>query len=148
MPVPLRGGLPVAKILLPLAVATPIPEVPAAPVAGTSGADNAQAKFANRYTAADLGAPVNEWSRVRSTWVYAIQYDPYPEGPYGDLQIETTDGWIGLWANTARQDYLDLWHAPRKGVWLSRWPRKSQYKTMRGQQYFGKALKARVQANA
>jgi hypothetical protein len=133
--------------LLPTAlpVAKRIPPLPSSTIAQE---DENAAPFANRYTALDLGAPVNKWSRIRSTWVYAVRYDPYPDGPLGDLQIETTDGWIGLWDNTTRQDYLQLWHAPRKGVWLKNWGRKSDYTTVREQQYFGAVLRQRVQANA
>ena len=151
--------LPTAR---PLPVAAQLP-----PHAPLTAAQEASAPFANRYTNPSIGAPLEQWVRTRSTWIYAARFDPYPTditpgqptyhpatgrmtptGIKGDLTLEMTDGAVLLFANSDQADWLELFHAPSKGRWLTNWPRKSNYVTTRPTQYHGAALAARVQANA
>ena len=129
------GGLPVAQQL---------PEISDYGTYDPNATNNPEA---TRYTNPLFGAPINQWSRVQSTWLRAVRFDPYPNGVAGDLLIEFNDGFIGLWTNTANQDYLTVWHAHSKGQWLTRWSRKSDYSVVRGQLYHGAALALRVKEN-
>lgn len=148
LPIAQHAALPIAQHAPPMAGGLPVAQ--GLPDVGSYGYFDPNAPGtaeAIRYTNPLFGGPINQWSRVQSTWLRAVRFDPYPNSDRGDLSIEFNDGFVGLWENTSTHDYFQVWHAPSKGKWLHRWSRKSDYRPVRGQQFWGSALKLRVQEN-
>lgn len=137
-----------------LPVALPI----ATPVAGQVGEllpplpgddTDHDALQAHRYTNPLFGIPLDRWVRCQSTFLWAWCYQPYGENaPYGDLQLEFVNGFIGHWDNVEVAHVVGLFQAYSKGKFHRAWNRyHGPYGTIREQLYWGDELKSRIDKN-
>lgn len=131
-----RDGLPVAY------------QLPEFSDYGTYDATNPGAETIPRWANPEMARFVNQWQPIQSSWIMALRFDPYPNtSDFGDMLVEFVDGMIAAYENVSVATFQEFAYAPSHGKWMYAWSRKSDYRTVRGTQYRGDALKARVEAN-
>lgn len=151
----LRSRIPVA-LPAPAASSRPPPIATGTAQQGDPLSGQPQSYY-GRLTNPDLLVAAGHWARVQSSFLWAIRFVAYAEDAdapvrsvdqqVGDLYIEFCDGFIGKWEDRSYGDYRNYLKAFSKGKFHRRTPWYHVYTTVRNQVYFGKALKARVDAN-